>query len=85
MNFITKKHLSRRTILRGAGTALALPFLDAMVPAGTALAQTVATPKPRFVGCSPVRRLGPSIGGAAIPGVKKPAEPLTGGSEVAYP
>ncbi|MEP7353393.1 MAG: DUF1552 domain-containing protein [Acidobacteriota bacterium] len=51
MAFITKKHLSRRTVLRGAGTALALPFLEAMVPAGTALAQTVATPKPRFVGC----------------------------------
>lgn len=36
--FITKKHLSRRTLLRGAGAALALPMLDAMVPAG-ALAQ----------------------------------------------
>ena len=31
--FITKKHLSRRTFLRGAGTAVALPFLHAMVPA----------------------------------------------------
>ena len=49
--FITKKHLSRRTILRGGGAALALPLLDAMIPASTALAQTVATPKPRFVGC----------------------------------
>jgi len=49
--FITKKHMSRRTILRGAGTALALPLLDAMIPAGVALAQTAATPKPRFVGC----------------------------------
>jgi Protein of unknown function (DUF1552) len=49
--FITKKHISRRTVLRGAGAALALPFLDAMVPAATALAQTAATPKPRFVGC----------------------------------
>jgi hypothetical protein len=48
--FIAKKHLSRRTILRGAGAALALPFLDAMVPAATALAQTAASPKPRFVG-----------------------------------
>src|SRR6185312_13867353 len=51
MAFITKKHMSRRTILRGAGTALALPLLDSMIPAGTALAQTAATPKPRFVGC----------------------------------
>src|SRR4029077_1508245 len=49
--FITKKHISRRTILRGSGVALALPLLDAMIPASTALAQTAATPKPRFVGC----------------------------------
>jgi len=51
MTFITKKHLSRRTVLRGAGTAIALPLLDAMVPAMTAFGQTVAAPKPRFVGC----------------------------------
>lgn len=49
--FISKKHISRRTVLRGAGTVLALPFLEAMVPAATALAQTAASPKPRFVGC----------------------------------
>jgi len=48
--FITKKHIPRRTVLRGAGAALALPFLEAMVPAATALAQTEATPRPRFVG-----------------------------------
>src|SRR5581483_2752739 len=51
MNFVTKKHISRRTVLRGAGSVLALPLLDAMIPASTALAQTAATPKPRFVGC----------------------------------
>ncbi len=45
--FNTKKHLSRRTVLRGAGVTLALPFLDAMVPASTALAQTAAVPKMR--------------------------------------
>src|SRR5678815_4996305 len=45
--FITKKHLSRRTALKGAGVTLALPFLDAMVPAATALAQTAAAPKIR--------------------------------------
>jgi hypothetical protein len=45
--FITKKHLSRRTVLKGAGVTLALPLLDAMVPAATALAQTAATPKLR--------------------------------------
>ncbi|MGH9646256.1 MAG: DUF1552 domain-containing protein, partial [Bryobacteraceae bacterium] len=49
--FLTKKHISRRTLLRGAGTTLALPLLDVMIPAGTALAQTAAVPKPRFVGC----------------------------------
>lgn len=42
--FITKKRLSRRAVLRGAGAALALPLLDAMVPALTALSQTPASP-----------------------------------------
>jgi hypothetical protein len=51
--FITKKHLSRRTVLRGAGAAIALPFLDAMNPAGVAFAQTAAAKIPHrlaFVG-----------------------------------
>jgi hypothetical protein len=42
--FITRKHLSRRTLLKGAGVSLALPFLEAMVPAATALSQTAAAP-----------------------------------------
>lgn len=46
--FITKKHLSRRTLLRGAGAAVALPLLDSMIPASTALAQTAANPMPRL-------------------------------------
>jgi hypothetical protein len=50
MTFITKKHLSRRTFLRGAGVSLALPLLESMVPARTALAQTAATPRTRM-GC----------------------------------
>jgi len=45
--FITKKHLHRRTFLRGLGATLALPLLDAMIPAGTALAQTAAAPSLR--------------------------------------
>ncbi len=45
--FLTKKHLSRRTLLRGGAVALGLPFLDAMVPAATALAKTDAAPKLR--------------------------------------
>ena len=46
--FLFKKHLSRRTVLKGAGATIALPLLDAMIPAGTALAQTVARPSPRL-------------------------------------
>src|SRR5688572_11884723 len=46
--FITRNSLSRRAVLRGMGASLALPFLDAMVPAATALARTAATPALRF-------------------------------------
>ncbi len=46
--FLTKKHLPRRTFLRGLGATVALPLLDAMVPAGTALAQTAAKAAPRM-------------------------------------
>lgn len=46
---VTKKAISRRTILRGVGAAIALPLLDAMVPAATAMQRTAA---------KPVRRLG---------------------------
>ena len=46
--FITRKHLSRRTLLKGAGAVIALPLLDAMIPASTALAQTAAAAKPRM-------------------------------------
>jgi hypothetical protein len=46
--FINKLHLSRRTFLRGVGVSIALPFLESMVPAGTALAQTAAKGKTRF-------------------------------------
>ncbi|MEP6962053.1 MAG: DUF1552 domain-containing protein [Acidobacteriota bacterium] len=45
--FITKKHISRRAALKAAGVTVGLPFLEAMVPAGTALAQTAAVPKLR--------------------------------------
>ena len=51
MNIITKKHLPRRTFLRSAGVTIALPLLDAMIPALTpmAKAQALTVPK-RFVG-----------------------------------
>jgi len=46
---ITKRHVSRRTVLKGVGVSLALPFLDAMAPAATALAKTDASGKLRFI------------------------------------
>jgi hypothetical protein len=46
--FVTKKSLPRRVFLQGLGTTMALPFLESMVPAFTALAQTSAKPALRF-------------------------------------
>ncbi|MBI4475184.1 MAG: DUF1552 domain-containing protein, partial [Acidobacteria bacterium] len=46
--FITKKHISRRTMLRGMGAYVALPLLDSMLPAQTHLRKTDALPKCRF-------------------------------------
>ena len=46
--FLTKKHLSRRTVLRGAGVTLALPLLEAMIPAATAQSKTAAAPRMRM-------------------------------------
>jgi hypothetical protein len=45
MNFLTRKHVSRRHILRGLGAGLALPMLDAMLPAARAIAQEAVAPK----------------------------------------
>jgi uncharacterized protein DUF1552 len=44
----TKKHISRRAVLRGMGATVALPFLEAMAPAMTPIAQTAANPLKRF-------------------------------------
>src|ERR1700687_3367553 len=82
--FITKKHISRRAILRGAGATLALPLLDAMIPASTALTQTAANPKPRFVGCLVSHGMAHSYWGpsaearldAVLPFNFKPLEPF---------
>jgi uncharacterized protein DUF1552 len=46
--YLTRKHLARRTFLRGMGATMALPLLDAMIPARTLLAQTAASPKARL-------------------------------------
>src|SRR5581483_8886160 len=65
---ITKKHLSRRTILNGMGVTVALPLLDAMIPAGTAFANTAAgSKKIRLVAMEMVHG---SAGSTAL-GVKK--------------
>src|SRR6204780_5070071 len=46
--YITRKYLSRRTLLRGMGVTMALPLLDSMVPAQTALQKTAAKVSPRL-------------------------------------
>ena len=82
--FLTKKHISRRTVLKGSGVTLALPFLEAMVPAATALAATAAMPKPRFVGCFVPHGMAPGYWvpstegplAAALPFNWKPLEPF---------
>jgi len=48
--FISRKHIPRRTFLRGAGVTLALPFLEAMLPAQTPLTNAAAVAKTRFAG-----------------------------------
>src|SRR5258708_4957295 len=65
--YLTKKALSRRTVLKGMGVTMALPFLDAMVPAGTAWAKTADGKKVRLVCMEMVHG---SAGSTAI-GVKK--------------
>jgi hypothetical protein len=50
VTFLSKRHLSRRTFLKSGGVTLALPLLESMVPAGTALAATASAPKTRL-GC----------------------------------
>ena len=65
--FITQKHLSRRTALKSLGVAVALPFLEAMVPARTALAQTAAGGKLRLAAIEMVHG---SAGSTAI-GIQK--------------
>ena len=47
--FLTQKFIPRRTVLRGMGVTLALPFLESMVPAQTPTAKTAAAPKQRFL------------------------------------
>jgi len=66
MPYITKQHVSRRAVLKGMGVSVALPFLDAMVPAATAYAKTeagVSAARPRLVAIEMVQG---SAGSTAI-------------------
>ncbi len=62
------KHISRRTVLRGMGVTVALPFLDAMVPAGTAFAKTAAGTKRIRLACIEMVH---GSAGATAAGLKK--------------
>jgi len=82
--FITKKHISRRAVLRGAGVALALPLLDSMLPAQTPLAKTAAVPKTRFTGIFVPHGMAPGywipekpvLEAGNFPFIMKPLEPF---------
>jgi hypothetical protein len=50
MNYVTKKHVPRRTFLRGVGVTLALPFMDSMVPAQTPSSTGAVNRPTRFMG-----------------------------------
>jgi hypothetical protein len=80
--YVRKLHLSRRTLLRGLGAGVALPLMDAMVPAATPLAATAAAPKPRmafvyFPHGAVMDKWTPTATGTAfdLPQILKPLEP----------
>src|SRR6516225_10071219 len=68
--YITKRHLSRRAILKGMGVTVALPVLDAMVPAGTAWAKTEAAASASKVRVVAMEMVHGAAGSTAI-GAKK--------------
>jgi hypothetical protein len=82
--FITKKHIPRRTFLKGAGVALGLPLLESMFPAATAFAQAAAAPPRRFFagfvphGAAPGYWVPDKEGGlpAELPYIWQPLEPF---------
>ncbi len=65
--FVTKKHISRRTVLKGMGVTVALPVLDAMVPASTVHAEAAAASKTRLVAIEQVH----GAAGSSVFGEKK--------------
>jgi hypothetical protein len=80
---LTKKALPRRTFLKGVGATLALPLLDAMVPAATAMSRTAAMPVKRLgyifmpMGCD-IARWTPGAAGALgeLPEILRPLEAM---------
>jgi hypothetical protein len=82
--FLTKKHLPRRTFLQGAGVMLALPFLEAMVPARALAGQSAAAQtKTRFTGIFVPHGMAPGYwvpgaegAGFEFPMILKPLEPF---------
>ena len=81
--FLTKKHIHRRTFLRGAGITLGLPLLDSMVPAQTPIEKTAAKPIHRFVGIWHPHGAAPGYWSPLQPGanfefsfITKPLEPF---------
>jgi hypothetical protein len=81
--FLTKKFIPRRTFLRGAGVTLALPLLEAMVPALRPLRLTAAAPVKRFVGIWHPHGAAPGYWSPTQPGkdfefsfITKPLEPF---------
>jgi len=83
--FITKKAIPRRTFLKGAQAALALPLLDAMIPAATAWARTPAKPTPRLglvfipMGCDHARWIPAGQGELRdLSPILSPLEPVKG-------
>src|SRR5512138_478371 len=80
--FITKKAIRRRTFLKGAGATLALPLLDAMIPAATAWARTPAKPVPRLgfvfipMGCDHARWIPAGQGALELSPILAPLQPV---------
>jgi hypothetical protein len=81
--YLTKRSLPRRTFLKAAGASIALPLLDAMIPAATALAKTAAAPRPRlgfiyFPHGAIMENWKPAAAGTDFPvsPILKPLEPL---------
>src|SRR5919106_231341 len=77
MSFITGKHIPRRTFIRGVGATVALPFLDAMVPAGRVFAKTAATDRTRLVCIEEVHGLAGCNNWAATKFLLAPDNPLS--------